>query len=257
MYTYYGIIYKITNKINNKIYIGQTISSMNHRWHQHKTSAKIDLDKKTRINSAIRKYTSESFIIETIDYGFDRWDLNNLESFYIKKYNSIENGYNVSEGAYYGLSGEKNPFYGVPRTEEVKKKISKANFGKNNGMYGKTSIKKGKTLEEFYGLNKAEEIKAKISAKVAGNNHPNYQKPLTEEVKRKISNSHKGKKLSPEHIKKISKPIICLNNKKEYSSSREACKELGLQPGNVAKVLKGGFKHTKKYIFIYKEVDKI
>ena len=43
----------------------------------------------------------------------------------------------------YGRRGELNPLYKIPRTEEVKKKISKANSGKNNGMYGKTPWNKG------------------------------------------------------------------------------------------------------------------
>ena len=43
----------------------------------------------------------------------------------------------------YGKRGELNPLYKIPRTDEVKKKISIANSGKNNGMYGKTPWNKG------------------------------------------------------------------------------------------------------------------
>lgn len=43
----------------------------------------------------------------------------------------------------YGRRGELNPLYKIPRTDEVKRKISIANSGKNNGMYGKTPWNKG------------------------------------------------------------------------------------------------------------------
>ena len=65
MKKYYGYIYKIVCKINNKIYIGQTIRTIKERWSSHKHDAK---GKKTDmvISKAIRKYGEENFIISII-----------------------------------------------------------------------------------------------------------------------------------------------------------------------------------------------
>lgn len=126
------IIYKITNLINGKVYVGQTRSRLRHRLAQH-------LNKKTTlVSQALRKYGVENFQIEKIDSADTQEELNLKEKYWIKKYNSISpNGYNIHEG---GLVN-------IP-TEETRKKISetlKGRFaGKNNPMYGKPSPMKGK-----------------------------------------------------------------------------------------------------------------
>ena len=60
-----GWIYKITNKINNKVYIGQTINSLEKRFKQHLSEAKQG--KNCRLHSAIRKYGIDAFVIEPIE----------------------------------------------------------------------------------------------------------------------------------------------------------------------------------------------
>ena len=57
------IIYKITNNINGKIYIGQTTQSLANRWSQHTK----EISKCFRMKAAIKKYGKESFSIEEID----------------------------------------------------------------------------------------------------------------------------------------------------------------------------------------------
>lgn len=102
------IIYKITNLINNKIYIGLTKTSLKLRWQRHYGDAKRC---KTRLlQLAIRKYGQENFKIEEIDRANSLEELSKLEKFYIKKYNSQDwnIGYNMTSGGD-GVQGSSNP----------------------------------------------------------------------------------------------------------------------------------------------------
>lgn len=87
-----GFIYKITNKVNGKVYIGQTRYTIEFRWRQH-------LHKKdhTYFHNAIRKYGTENFIVEILE-ECNYEDLNSREIYYISKFNSFKNGYNSTIG---------------------------------------------------------------------------------------------------------------------------------------------------------------
>ena len=86
-------IYKITNIQNDKIYIGQTIRPIKDRFHRHVNDAMNNiLD--THFARAIRKYGKDSFIIEVIDEATTQEELNQKEQYWIKNFNSVENGYN-------------------------------------------------------------------------------------------------------------------------------------------------------------------
>lgn len=101
-----GYIYKVTNKINGKIYIGQTIQSVKDRWHRHCGKSGISkAELNTHFKRAILKYGKENFTIETIEVC-DSTKLNDREKFYISYYNSYINGYNSTIG---GQGGTK-PF---------------------------------------------------------------------------------------------------------------------------------------------------
>ena len=58
-----GGIYKITNTVNGKVYVGQTVRSINHRWSQHLYVNSTC----TRMNAAIKKYGKENFRIDVIE----------------------------------------------------------------------------------------------------------------------------------------------------------------------------------------------
>lgn len=90
-----GIIYKIVNDINDKVYIGQTIMSMNRRWNGHKKSA---LSSSAPLYRAMRKYGIEHFHPEIIE-ECPTDILDEREIYWIKKYNSYGNtGYNATRG---------------------------------------------------------------------------------------------------------------------------------------------------------------
>lgn len=96
-------IYKYTNKINGHIYIGQSIN-IEERQYQHKHSAYYEKakDYNSQFHQAIRKYGLENFDFEVIaelsPEEYTRDFLNELEKYYIKYYNSFNNGYNATEG---------------------------------------------------------------------------------------------------------------------------------------------------------------
>jgi group I intron endonuclease len=92
-------LYRITNKINGKIYIGQTVQPEK-RWTQHKTSAATD-NPKMVISYAIKKYGSNAFQFEVIA-GCKTWDdANDTETLLVAQYGSLlPNGYNASLGGF-------------------------------------------------------------------------------------------------------------------------------------------------------------
>lgn len=95
----YGIIYKATNIQNNKVYIGQTIRSLEERIYYHYYRAKNELDiTHTHFINAIRKYGENSFQWEIIDTAENQDELNEKEKHWIQYYNSINEGYNMCEG---------------------------------------------------------------------------------------------------------------------------------------------------------------
>lgn len=93
-------IYKITNLINNKCYIGQA-KDYKVRFYAHKNNLKRNKHENQYLQNAWNKYGEENFLFEVIDSGEN---YNELEKHYIKLYNSTkrEYGYNI-------LSGGENP----------------------------------------------------------------------------------------------------------------------------------------------------
>lgn len=135
-------IYKITNTVNNKIYIGQTVKTIKSRLQRHISDAFRELD--TRFARAIKKYGKDSFIIEQIDQATNKIDCDTKERYWISYYNSInENiGYNST------LGGDGGNTYMNKSNEEMKtisEKISKGLIGRNNGNHTVIYVKNVKT----------------------------------------------------------------------------------------------------------------
>ena len=176
------IIYKTTNLINGKIYIGQDKNN------NEKYIGSGDL-----IKRAIKKYGKENFIKEIICYCDNQEDLDNNERFYIKKYNSIDEniGYNISVG------GRDGTMLNRKMSEETRKKISNSHKGKKLTKNHKAALSNSHT-----GKKVSEETRKKMSE---SQKLINRAKPMSEEIKKKISESKKGKKVSEETRKKMSK----------------------------------------------------
>lgn len=92
-----GFIYKITNNVNGKIYIGQTIQTVKERFYQHCATKCSDSVLNMAIHRAIKKYGKSNFTIEVIE-EVDKDSLNDREKFWIEYYNSYNNGYNSTRG---------------------------------------------------------------------------------------------------------------------------------------------------------------
>lgn len=148
-------IYKITNLINGKSYIGQTTKPLlENRIREH-----INCNS-TVISKAIHKYGIGNFDCSIIEQCDSKEELDEMEFHYIKQYNSFgKNGYNLTFG------GEGTYGYTFNHTEETKKKMSKSKKNKKMSYTHRknsTEAKKGKK-NPMYGKNLSEDHKRKIS----------------------------------------------------------------------------------------------
>lgn len=113
-----GFIYKITNLITKKCYIGETIQTPEKRWKDHKNAIKRD-GGCAALKDAINKYGIDAFKFEVLIICFDE-DRLIYEKEYIQKYNSqVPNGYNI-------LSGGQEGALGLKHSDETKRKIGEA-----------------------------------------------------------------------------------------------------------------------------------
>ena len=181
------IIYKITNEVNGKVYIGQTTKTLQWRW-KHHCNIKSGC---TYLKNALNKYGIENFIIEQIDSAETQEELNKKEVYWIEHYNSlVPNGYNLTTG------GEHPAFTNVTR-----KKLSESRKGKKPHAFDDnfkkkiSDIAKKRTGEKnpMYGRNHTEATKKRISEVTTGRVSPNKGKKLSEEIKLKISHTLKDK----------------------------------------------------------------
>ena len=218
----YGVIYKITNNINGKCYIGQTTSKNGfrgrysrsgigiervykyHKYHYEKGSKSCN----KHLLKAIEKYGFAAFeVVEEFDVAYTKEELDALESKYIEDFDCINNGYNNKEGGSHGKS-----------TEATKLKVSESSkkFWSDNRVRTKRSklLKRMWHDEEYrkhmellrsnknhpmLGKKQSEETKLKISAYAKKRflnkeNHPMYGKHHSEETRKKLSESNRGKR---------------------------------------------------------------
>jgi len=89
-------VYKITNKVNNKVYIGQSIRPIEERFNRHISDA-VNHVLDTHFARAIRKYGKENFTIELIDTAKTQEELTLKESNWISFYDSTKTGYNETD----------------------------------------------------------------------------------------------------------------------------------------------------------------
>jgi group I intron endonuclease len=196
---------------NGKRYVGKTECSLAKRQKEHRHHSKNGT---TRLYNAIRKYGWGNLDWITLEECKNATILSEREVVWIDKFSCLERekGYNLREG------GE-----GGRHSEETKKKISKANLGENNGMYGKPSWNSGKKLSKSHreALSKSHkgqdpwnkgrrgeystgprsrECKEKISKANSGEN--NGQAKMTWEVVRAIREEHKTTKTTQKKLAK-------------------------------------------------------
>ena len=146
-----GVLYKITNKLSGKIYVGQTIQPLEKRWEQHCYVQSHS----SYLYSSIIKHGRDSFSIEELGTYNTLEDLNNAEEYYIDWFDCLApNGYNLREGGgshgkmskdsrkkmsqnHRTKNGFKPPNFGKTMPIEFKVKMSNVTKGENNGMFGR------------------------------------------------------------------------------------------------------------------------
>jgi len=157
------IIYKITNILNGKLYIGKTIKSLEIRKNNHLKN--IRSGHSSKLYNSIRKNGIDCFLWEEIIKCYNINSLNELECFYIKKYNSFKKGYNMTMG------GDGGDTISMKSNSEKKKQGAKSgnipwNKGVNMKDIGYTFFKNRKSRKKFTNIQKKEHsLKIKNSEK--------------------------------------------------------------------------------------------
>ena len=90
-------IYKITNQINGKSYIGKTLKTIEDRWKEHISESQKTQEEHRPLYSAFKKYGVENFLIEEIETCSDL-ELSDREKYWIEYFGTFKNGYNATLG---------------------------------------------------------------------------------------------------------------------------------------------------------------
>ena len=233
-------IYKYTNQVNGKIYIGQTKNTLEER---AKSNGSNYCESRYFWN-AIQKYGWKNFIGEIIEENLTREEANEREIFYIKKYDSTNRdvGYNLE----YGGNNSLMP-------DESKKIISE----KAKERYI------DKTKNPMYGKKHSQETLDKMRSKKIGKNNPMYGRHLSEESKRKQKETFERNGSTRTHVwtdeerkqrseiskryceQNVNKKVRCLEDDLVFGSITEAAKYYGVSVSTLSGTLHGK-QHTSK-----------
>lgn len=194
------IIYCITNKVNGKQYVGQTVRSLEERYSEH--CRKLN----TVVGKAIKKYGKENFDIEILDSSLIIDDLNDKETYWIKEKNTIiPNGYNLCYG------GNSTLGYKHKTTSKLKMSATKKRLG---NMVGEKN--------HFYGKKHTDETRAVMSA------------AWTDERKKKLAEDSKIRHAINQAVK-----VKNVTTGEVFDSIKEAAEMFGLKSTNITSVCRG------------------
>lgn len=164
-------IYGLRNKINGKWYVGQSLN-VKKRWRKYR---RYDCKSQRKLLGAMKKYGIDSFdmvLLEECD-GVS-WILDYREMYWIRHYDSIENGYNIREGGSHGKM-----------SLESRKRMSVAGKGKKKPSRSADYLEHMRMAQ--MGKKQSEETKRKRSLAMKGRKMP----PRSEEHRRRISEAAK------------------------------------------------------------------
>ena len=234
-------IYKITNTINDKVYVGQTASKPNKRWSKHKCDLRKRKHCNLHLQSAWNKYGETSFVFEVIEQ-FDsemNFDLNNLERYWIKHYDSMnpKKGYNKTEGGD-GCIGYKHTqehkdyiskkLKGRIFSDEHKRRLSVSLIGHDNGWTGR---------------NHSNETKLKISKSKLGK-----QRTLSSCEKQSLSTKGKSQ---PSKRKTVKGKNLMTSQEVVFESQKAAASFIECDYQLISRICTGRMKSTKGWSFSF------
>ncbi len=199
-----GIIYKATNKVNKKSYVGQTKGSLEGRMRGHfHDSYRSNI----YFGNSLKKYGVENFSW-TILYECKDCYLDFMEEFFIRVFDTFNKGYNLTTGGEGGYIRSK-------RTKDLMSEAAKKRTGLKNSFYGKHHSKKAKDLISKVHKGKLPWNKGKTGI-------------YSEETLKKMSDCKKGKKLTAEHKQKIKDNWSGFKGYKHSEKTKEYLKEINL-----------------------------
>ena len=140
------LIYKITNLLNNEIYVGQTTTTLKTRWKAHCYCARNSKKYFSKLYRSMTKHGIENFKIEEIEKTNTREELNLREIFWISFYNSIEKGLNIQKGGDSYLTHSKKTK--LILSEKAKKQFEKRENHTRSKKIEKYNLK-GVLLETY------------------------------------------------------------------------------------------------------------
>ena len=231
-----GSIYKITNTVNGKSYIGQT------RHDAEKTRIRDHFNGHGNriLKNAVKKYGRDAFTVEILHDGIIPEFLDILEIEAIAKHNTVRPaGYNLTTGGGAGTHSEETrrkiseSKKGKKPSIETRRKLSEARTGEKNHLYGKKHSPETRRKISVAGKGRvpSEETRRKLSEAGKGripHNKGVFGRCHSKETRRKISEGQKGKTLSEETKRKISeakegKPVS-LETRSKMSESKKGKK---------------------------------
>ena len=214
-----GVVYCAQNKINQKMYIGQTIQSLNNRIRMHKYNSKYKAE--SYFHKALGKYGVDGFNWIILNYVYGSEILDKAERFWIAYYKTMENGYNHREGGARGkISDETREKLRKAKvnqivSEETKKRLSLANSGRPLSKEHKIKIglaNKGKkrtpeVIEKCRqaNLGRIPWNKGKHTGHIPWNK--GRTGVYTDEMLEKMRGAHRGKMVSVETKQKLSEAL--------------------------------------------------
>lgn len=187
-------IYTITCKINNKIYVGSTITSFKKRWYRHLMDLRSDKHRNLHLQNSFNLYGEENFIFEILEQC-DKSLCRDVERYWITMLNTKNKkiGYNIHDPIRSGIN--------EPRSKETKQKISNTLKGRifpeevrrkiGNANKGKDTWTKGRKLTEEHRKNIGEGNKGKILSKETKKRISIAKNNMSQETKKKMSESAK------------------------------------------------------------------
>lgn len=176
----YGIIYKITCLVTNKIYIGKTTKTINERFKAHIRASILERSYISYLYNAMNKYGVDNFIIEELEQCENKEHLNNREIYWIQTLHSQDKsiGYNIQDGGEGGnvRSSEWSP---------SKKQLEALDYGRHLPA---SEIQKIQLSRRRKDIIVSDTTREKLSKAASG-------RCVSDLTKQKMSKSHKGLKM--------------------------------------------------------------